>query len=185
MIVFLDFEASSLAKKSYPIEIAWVCEDGTEESHLIRPAPDWTDWSVEAEGLHGLSRDQLLAEGTPHDIVARRMVESLTGHDLYATAPSWDGRWLSLLLRKGGQPRHALRLRDTEVVQAAAIDAAMRDAGTPSDRLKATRVAVLKAARAEVEQPGPPVHRALPDARQELRLFQAVKRLANVAARRS
>ncbi|RTL19639.1 MAG: transcriptional regulator, partial [Sphingomonadaceae bacterium] len=26
MFVFLDFEASSLAKKSYPIEVAWVFE---------------------------------------------------------------------------------------------------------------------------------------------------------------
>jgi hypothetical protein len=39
MIVFLDFEASSLARHSYPIEVAWVFEDGASEAHLIRPAP--------------------------------------------------------------------------------------------------------------------------------------------------
>ena len=39
MLVFLDFEASSLAKRGYPIEVAWVFEDGRAESHLIRPAP--------------------------------------------------------------------------------------------------------------------------------------------------
>lgn len=35
MSVSLDFEASSLAKLSQPIEVAWVFEDGICESHLI------------------------------------------------------------------------------------------------------------------------------------------------------
>jgi hypothetical protein len=49
MHVFLDFEASSLAKDSYPIEVGWVFEGGTgAESWLIRPAPDWTDWDPNA-----------------------------------------------------------------------------------------------------------------------------------------
>lgn len=34
MLVFLDFEASSLGKRSYPIEVAWVVEDGRSEAHL-------------------------------------------------------------------------------------------------------------------------------------------------------
>ncbi|MEK1875915.1 MAG: transcriptional regulator, partial [Rhizobium altiplani] len=37
MIVFLDFEASSLSKHSYPVEIAWVFEDGRSRSFLIKP----------------------------------------------------------------------------------------------------------------------------------------------------
>jgi hypothetical protein len=49
MLAFLDFEASSLGKKSYPIEVAWVFEDGTSESHLIKPAPEWTDWDPAAQ----------------------------------------------------------------------------------------------------------------------------------------
>ncbi|MFZ2994609.1 hypothetical protein [Sphingobium sp.] len=48
MSVSLDFEASSLAKLSQPIEVAWVFEDGICESHLIRPAQQWTDWHAEA-----------------------------------------------------------------------------------------------------------------------------------------
>ena len=39
MNVFLDFEASSLSDHSYPIEIAWVFEDGRSQSHMIAPAP--------------------------------------------------------------------------------------------------------------------------------------------------
>ena len=46
MRVFLDFEASSLSKDSYPIEVGWAGEDGSTEAHLIRPAPDWTDWDA-------------------------------------------------------------------------------------------------------------------------------------------
>lgn len=43
MKVFLDFEASSLSDQSYPVEVAWVFQDGRTESHLINPAPEWVD----------------------------------------------------------------------------------------------------------------------------------------------
>jgi hypothetical protein len=111
MLVFLDFEASSLAKRSYPIEVAWVFADGRSESHLILPAPDWTDWDAEAEAIHGIDRSTLLLDGTPHRVVANRMMEVVAGHDLLVSAPSWDGKWLSALLRAAGLPRHSLRLR--------------------------------------------------------------------------
>jgi hypothetical protein len=114
MKVFLDFEASSLADRSHPIEVAWVFQNGRQESHLIAPAPNWTDWDDKAEAIHHISREVLVAEGEPHDEMARRMVEALTGHDLFASAPSWDGKWLSTLLRSAGIPRHELRLRDTD-----------------------------------------------------------------------
>ena len=42
-------EASSLGDHSYPIEVGWVLEDGSPESHLIRPPPEWTDWDPGAE----------------------------------------------------------------------------------------------------------------------------------------
>lgn len=53
----------------------------------------------------------------PRDIVARRMVESLAGHDILASAPSWDGKWMGALLRSSGLSRQALRPRDTEEAQ--------------------------------------------------------------------
>ena len=55
----------------------------------------------------------LTAEGKPHGF-AKRMVEALAGHDLFASAPSWDDKWMSVLLRGAGLPRHSLRLRDTD-----------------------------------------------------------------------
>ena len=43
MILFLDFEASSLLPGSFPIEVAWVDETGQGESYLIRPHEGWLD----------------------------------------------------------------------------------------------------------------------------------------------
>jgi hypothetical protein len=72
MLVFLDFEASSLSKQSYPIEVAWVFEDGESEEYLIRLAPLWTDWDPAAEAIHHIRRATLLADGTAHDLIAHR-----------------------------------------------------------------------------------------------------------------
>lgn len=172
MLVFLDFEASSLRKNGYPIEIAWVFEDGACESHLIRPAPGWDDWDEEAATIHRITRATLLAEGEPHDAVARRMVEVLDGHDLRASAPSWDGKWLSVLLRAAGLPRHALRLKDSDDSHCAAAAAVLRG-HVPDEALdRAVRdvVALVQHRRA-----GTPAHRALADAEEERQIWLAVR----------
>ena len=179
MKVFLDFEASSLSDRSYPVEVAWVFQDGRSESHLIRPATEWTDWDDEAEAIHGITRERLVSEGQPHDDVAARMVEALGGHDLFASAPSWDGKWLSVLLRGAGLPRHELRLRDTdEALRATAVE--ILQVVLPRARLDIEAHALVVAANAG-KQPHP-AHRALPDAQGEYetwcRLRQAARELA-------
>ncbi|MBP0492821.1 3'-5' exonuclease [Pararoseomonas indoligenes] len=180
MIVFLDFEASGLGKHGFPIEVGWAAEDGTEEKHLIRPAPGWEEWEESAETIHGISRDRLEREGEPHDAVAKRMVEVLTGHDLYASAPSWDGQWLSRLLRAAGQPRHALRLRDTEEARQVAALSAMRQAGLNPAEHSGLLVSLLGTLTREAED-GTPAHRALDDARRELALWREAKRRTEAA----
>ena len=92
MIIFVDFEASSLGEHGFSTEVGWAAEDGTEEGYLIRPASGWEEWSAEAEGMRGITRNLLLRGGRPHDEVAQRMVGTLTGHDLLASAPSWVGQ---------------------------------------------------------------------------------------------
>jgi len=183
VIVFLDFEASSLGKRGFPIEVGWVMEDGTGEGHLIRPAPGWEEWDASAERIHGISLERLEREGEAHDGVARRMVEVLSGHALHASAPSWDGQWLSRLLRAAGLPRHALRLRDTDDAQAEVALSELERAGVPGGAREALAKAVLETVRGEEEAKGPPAHRALDDARRELRLWQEVRRRAAEAAR--
>jgi hypothetical protein len=161
MKVFLDFEASSLSDRSYPIEIAWVFEDGRSEGHLIAPAPGWNDWDDVSESIHGISRGVLEAEGEPHDVVATRMVEALAGHDLFASAPSWDGKWLSVLLREAALPRHLLRLRDTDQAIRETVVGILRPA-LPPDRLESELHDIVATASASKNRQ--PTHRALADA---------------------
>jgi hypothetical protein len=176
MLVFLDFEASSLAKRSYPIEVAWVFEDGRAESHLIRPAPDWTDWDPQAEAIHGIARAVLERDGVPHDEVARRMVAELSDHDLRASAPSWDGKWLSALLRASGLRRHSLRLADSD---AAILDAAREILGERLEGGELDGEAQALVARVEAERAAEvPAHRALADAQAERGLWLAVREAA-------
>ena len=161
MKVFLDFEASSLSDRSYPIEIAWVFQDGRSETHLIAPAPVWADWDVEAEAIHGIARVTLKEKGEPHDAVAYRMVEALTGFDLFASAPFWDGKWLSVLLRAAELPRHLLRLRHTgEALRETAMEI-LRPVLPPA-RLDVEVHNIV--ARASAGKSGQPAHRALADA---------------------
>jgi hypothetical protein len=180
MLVFLDFEASSLSKQSYPIEVAWVFEDGRSESHLIRPAPSWDDWDAAAEAVHRIARAELLEHGDDHATVARRMVDQLSGHDLLASAPSWDGKWLSVLLRAAKLPRHSLRLRDSDDAHRERAHAIL--SRTLSNNALASAVAdVLE--QSEPRRAGePPAHRALADAAEEHARWIAIGQLAETRA---
>jgi hypothetical protein len=93
---FIDFEASSLAVESYPIEVAWSLEDGSIESHLINPQQvvAWTDWDPKSEEIHGIRREQLITEGETPCAVCCRMNDQLSGKVLYSDAPRFDRRWL-------------------------------------------------------------------------------------------
>ena len=180
MRVFMDFEASSLAKAGYPIEVGWVFEDGTSEGHLICPAPGWTDWDERAEAVHHISREELRRDGVPHDRIAQRMVEVLTGHDLFASAPSWDGKWMSALMRAAGLPRHALRLRDTEEAQRESAAELLRDVIVPAHlEMMVGNVVALASVRF---RDGPVRHRAIDDAEQERQRWLAVCAMAREAA---
>ncbi|HKR87170.1 MAG TPA: hypothetical protein VJS38_03260 [Phenylobacterium sp.] len=182
MRVFLDFEASSLAEESYPIEVGWAAEDGSCEAHLIRPAPAWTDWDPVAAAVHGLSREHLRQAGEPHEEVARRVLEALGPHELFASAPSWDGKWMSVLLRGAGLPRHALRLRDSDEAYREAVREALCDR-VSDDELDDVAAALIYAARRRVNV-DPPRHRALDDAREELEVWRLVRALSLEEARR-
>jgi hypothetical protein len=179
MRVFVDFEASSLADRSYPIEIGWVFEDGAAESGLIRPAPAWTDWDAGAEALHHISRADLERRGAPHQEVARRVLELLGPHAAYASAPSWDGKWLSVLLRAADLPRHAMRLKDSEEAHAEAAAQALAASAGPDALPDAVALAIGRA-RAAVRRT--PAHRALADAEQERVLWLEVGRVAREMA---
>ncbi|HKV38252.1 MAG TPA: hypothetical protein VJX67_03500 [Blastocatellia bacterium] len=122
---FLDFEASSLSDRSYPIEVAWSMEDGSIESHLISPATilEWDDWDPEAEKVHRLSRVEIVRNGERPTWVSARMNERLSGKTVYTDAPAFDGFWLSRLFTGsgGGEPGFDLANAENLIVQAIAI----------------------------------------------------------------
>ena len=179
MKVFLDFEASSLARNSYPIEVAWVFQDGRSETHLIAPAADWTDWDEESQAIHGITRDTLVARGEPVSSVATRMIEALTDHDLFASAPSWDGKWLSTLLRAAGLPRHTLRLRDTDEALRETASDILRAVITPAKLDAEVHIIVAHSA---VGDDVVPAHRALQDAQGEHARWLRVQAAARLRA---
>jgi hypothetical protein len=106
----------------------------------------------------------------------------LAPHRLCASAPSWDGKWLSVLLRAAGLPRHALRLDDTLSVQIEGASAILAPRFGPEE---AARLAREIAEEAAGGFPSPVLpHRALADARRELALYEEVGRRAAAIAGR-
>jgi hypothetical protein len=176
MPVFLDFEASSLSKHSYPVEVAWVFEDGRSRSFLIKRTPGWTDWSSEAEALHGISRDQLDNEGVDVAVIVDEMVATLANQELYASAPSWDGKWLSALLRAAGHPRHELRLRKSDEAFLTAAGAVLGSSVSKQELADLVNDVITQS------EPAASPHRALPDALLELERWNLVR--AEAVARR-
>jgi hypothetical protein len=182
MHVFLDFEASSLNDDSYPIEVGWAYEDGRTESWLIRPAEGWTDWSSKAEAIHGITRETLATDGTDHAEVARHLLDTLAEHEVYASAPSWDGKWLSVLLRGAGLPRHAMRLKDTDEAQCETARRILGPAVHPHELNAAVRRVVSQVREAASKERVK--HRALDDALQEMEIWRQVGRAAEEEVRR-
>lgn len=169
--LFLDFEASSLSKDSYPIEVGWVFEDGSGDAALIRPVAAWTEWDELAEAIHHISRETLWREGQPVDAICARLIAFSQTLTLLASAPSWDGHWLSMLLRGAGRPRHLIRLEDTEIAFTAAARARLGAMATDD-----AVAALIASARALVDAQ-PPGHRALSDARREWQIWRTIEEM--------
>lgn len=101
MVWVIDFEASSLSEKSYPIEVG-VTNGQVDYSALIRPLPQWTDWSSESADIHHISRNQLAEYGIRADIVAHELNELLAGETIYCDSATWDGFWANVLYSDNG-----------------------------------------------------------------------------------
>ncbi|QPH53962.1 hypothetical protein [Pontivivens ytuae] len=107
MPLFIDFEASSLSVRSWPIEIgfAWIGRNGSVASTgwLIQPDPSWdeADWSPASAAVHGIPRPALEA-AVPAAEVAAWAREVIGDAVLLSDAPTFDQRWLDRLLAAGG-----------------------------------------------------------------------------------
>lgn len=109
---FIDFEASTLANGTYPIEVAWSVSDGTVHEHLIRPETLWTSWDKRAEEVHGISRDEIIAHGKSTTEVSSILCDDLMGCEVYADGGLLDYEWLCQLLQAGGHQKPSFRLLD-------------------------------------------------------------------------
>jgi hypothetical protein len=191
MIRFVDVEASSLKQGGFPVEVAWVDQDGQGETYLIRPAPDWLsphggvpEWSPASERLHGISLTMLMDKGTPHKWVAARVAAALMPKHVLAAsdAPGHDGQWLGMLLSAAGIAPSTI-LHDVQTLYGWACrplldllppgDGPAREAA--EERVRETAMVVVARAE-EVEALRPRVqHRALPDAESLWRTWRTVR----------
>ncbi len=155
----IDFEASGLGWGSFPIEVAWGWLDTFEvDSYLIKPTDEWLetglwDWYAEAE-IHRISRDRLVAEGTPVTVVTERMMTALSEHAVYSDAPPFDGDWLDTLFEAVGRK---------PPVRIESID------GFFCDRFD---IEFVETAKEAAKLSCPPTHRAADDVRHLLEVFR-------------
>jgi hypothetical protein len=170
--VFYDCEASCIG--GLPIEIGWALIDTStgeiqSESHLVKPPLHWDKqpvWDPDAEKLHRISLEQLLAHGRPPFEIARRMNEVLAGRELFSDAPADDERWLRIIFDEAG-PDPAFTIRRTH-------------ADVPIAQQLAAKLgwnrASYEAAKAETDHISPRTHRAEADARHWAVLWRMISK---------
>ena len=112
--IFYDVEASA-AVGGFPISVGFAVVDVTDRSwtarqKFIRHDP-WLDdlarWSADAQSVHRIGRDFLLAHGEPAHVVARWLNECLGGKTIFVdTGPTgWDSIWTDELFAAAGIER--------------------------------------------------------------------------------
>lgn len=104
--VFIDFEASGLSSKSWPIEVGISWLTGRKiitQSRLIKPRSDWSmaDWSSKSAEIHGISRQEIEAADNA-DTVTQWLLEAVGQRALVSDAPGFDQLWLNRLLGRQG-----------------------------------------------------------------------------------
>jgi len=100
-VICLDFEASAIGARSYPIEVAVVdCDTDFGRSWLIKPERWWLEgglWSSESAAVHGIELAQLVDRGTPAETVARELAAACAGKTVLCDGGEHDLRWLVTL----------------------------------------------------------------------------------------
>lgn len=103
--LIVDVEASGFGSESYPIEVGLALEAGEKFCSLILPGPNWSHWDVEAEKVHGVSREVLETYGKPMKEVALYLNEKLDGRTVYSDGWVVDKPWLDRLFHAVGVER--------------------------------------------------------------------------------
>jgi hypothetical protein len=103
----LDFEASGLGERSYPVEAA-VVDCATLQCHcwLIQPSARWMAEGVrsaEAAELHKIAMSELLTHGRAITEVARELEACCRGMHVLCDGGEHDQRWLTTLFAGAGR----------------------------------------------------------------------------------
>lgn len=109
----IDFEASGLSKKSYPIEVG-ITNGAEHYTALIKPMSHWTYWEAEAEKVHNIVRDKTMKNGEDALSVAIKLNNILKTSKIYCDNIQWDAFWLNVLFSDNAiSPTfHILDLKD-------------------------------------------------------------------------
>jgi len=117
---FLDVEASSLSRNSYPIEIAWSDRFGNIESHLINvhAVDSWLDWSYESYEIHGISREMCKKDGVEPNWLCNRLDESISSDEIiYCDGGELDEFWVDELFGAGSKRGYAdFKIRHSDIL---------------------------------------------------------------------
>jgi DNA polymerase III epsilon subunit-like protein len=169
--VFYDCEASCIG--GLPIEIGWAYVEPQSgliksEGYLIKPPAHWDMkpvWDPDAQKLHGISLDQLAAQGHPPADIAIRMNERLAGRSLVSDRPADDERWLRIIFADAGiEPSFKmLTTRAAALAKQLAANLGLDETG-------------YEVTKDEAERASPTTHRAEADARHWATLWQLLLR---------
>jgi hypothetical protein len=175
LLLCLDFEASGIDPRSYPIEVAIAnVATGDTREWLIAPPPAWLEtgmWEAEAEAVHRITRAEIIAQGRNVGEVAAELTAHTRGATVLSDAPSFDTKWLHDLYRAtGAEPPFILR----DFHQFAWHEAVRR--------LRRPDIAIVKA-EAEAYALFPQQHRAGPDARRNAEMLRQIQGLLPLSGR--
>jgi hypothetical protein len=167
-LLALDFEASGLDPRCYPIEVAIASVAGGDvREWLIAPTTAWLEtgiWQAEAEAMHGLSLAAIIAEGRNVAAVAAELTAATQGAVVLSDSDH-DTKWLrDLYNATGREPPFQLLDFEQFVWRAAVIRGRRPD------------IAIVKA-EAEAYALFPKEHRAGPDARRNAEILRQVQGL--------
>jgi hypothetical protein len=177
LLLCLDFEASGIDPRSYPIEVA-IANVATRDTRewLIAPPPAWLEtgmWEAEAEAVHRITRAEIIAQGRNVGEVAAELTAHTRGATVLSDAPSFDTKWLCQLYRAtGAEPPFILR----DFHQFAWREAVRRFI------LRRPDLAIVKA-EAEAYALFPQQHRAGPDARRNAEMLRQIQGLLPLSGR--
>ncbi len=98
-LLFIDCEASSLDRPSFPVEVGWAKCDGSFKSFLVLPPEAWDSyrWDPDSQGVHMIARSDLFRHGIDPAEVVAALGEAASGKTVVSDAPEFDAYWLQEL----------------------------------------------------------------------------------------